>query len=37
MTSAFKGLYVYQTTDMTYPLLSWVTKFTLSEFTTHSL
>jgi len=31
------GVYVYQATDMTYPLLSQMTKFTLSECTTQSL
>jgi len=38
--SAFWGLYVYvyKATDMmTYPFLSQLTKFTLSDFTTQSL
>jgi hypothetical protein len=40
MNSAFSGcyVYVYQATDtMTYPLLSQITKFTLSHFTIQSL
>jgi len=31
-------IYIYQATyTMTYPLLSWITKFTLSDFTAQSL
>jgi len=35
MNSVFRGLYVYQATDtVTYPVLLWMNKFTLSGFTT---